>query len=275
MIDINGIKTGYSESGSGDPILFLHGAGFGAEGKSSFVRQLNGLSDAFRVITVDQLHFGRTDYPEDGQYIDRLGRVDHIIRFIELMGLRNLTLAGHSEGSFVAARIAIVRPDLVKKLILMTSSAVSPAFNDDRDRAWVQACLEYYDVSSPMPTEDQYIEKRRKNSLAYAPDLEAVQREAYRRAAPTPQYKMFQNIPSHERDPNVYVCLQQKYILPYLEQIKCETKIIWSRNDATVPVHRGYKLATLIGHAEFHLLNNAKHSIQIDRSDAVNNIIRN
>ncbi|RWP47023.1 alpha/beta fold hydrolase [Mesorhizobium sp.] len=38
----------------------------------------------------------------------------------------HITLVGHSEGSFLAARVAIVRPDLVSKVVLLTASAVSP-----------------------------------------------------------------------------------------------------------------------------------------------------
>ncbi|WP_287266437.1 alpha/beta fold hydrolase [Mesorhizobium sp.] len=109
---------------------------FCADGKSFFVRQLNGLSDQFRVIAVDQLHFGGTDYPSDGKYINQLGRVDHDIGFIDALGLKQITLVGHSEGAFVAARVAISRPDLVSKLVLLTANSVSPAFGDERNEAW-------------------------------------------------------------------------------------------------------------------------------------------
>jgi hypothetical protein len=60
-VSIDGVETSYCENGAGRPIVFLHGAGFGAEGKSSFVRQLNGLSDQFRVVAIDHLHAMRMD----------------------------------------------------------------------------------------------------------------------------------------------------------------------------------------------------------------------
>jgi pimeloyl-ACP methyl ester carboxylesterase len=268
-ISVDSVGTSYCENGAGEAIVCLHGAGFGEEGKSSFVRQLNGLSDQFRVITVDQLHFGGTDYPADHKYINRLGRVDHVIGFIEALGLKQITLVGHSEGSFVATRLAIVRPDLVSKLVLLTASSVSPPFGDDRDEAWMDACRNTYDYSGRMPSEEEYIGRR-----AYGQDVEEAKREAYRRAAARGQWEMFQNVPEEEIDPRLYVVLQQQYIFPYLDRLRAQTLIIWSRNDPTVPADRGMKLAKLIKNSDFCLLNNAGHAIHIDHSEAVNKLIR-
>ncbi|RWQ12902.1 alpha/beta hydrolase [Mesorhizobium sp.] len=273
-ISVGGIVTSYCENGAGEPILFLHGAGFGEEGRASFIRQLNGLSDDFRVIVVDQLHFGGTDYPADGTHINRLGRVDHVIGFIEALGLKQITLVGHSEGSFVAARVAILRPDLVSKLILLTANSVSPAFGDDRDEAWVQACRQTYDYSGPMPSEEEYIAAWRKGCRAYGHDVEDAKRDAYRRAAARGQWRIWQSLTEEETNVHLYVVLQQKYIFPYLDRLRARTLIIWSKNDPTVTPEQGLKLAKLIRSSDFHLLNNAGHAIQIDQSEAVNRLIR-
>ncbi|MER9032257.1 alpha/beta hydrolase [Mesorhizobium sp. M0674] len=274
LISVGGITTSYCENGAGVPIVFLHGAGFGAEGKASFVLQLNGLSDQFRVIAVDQLHFGGTDYPADHRYINRLGRVNHVIGFIEALGLKQITLAGNSEGSFVAARVAIERPDLVSKLVLLTANSVSPAFGDERDEAWIQASRQSYDYSGPMPSEEEYINGWWKGIRASGQDVEAAKREAYRRAAARGQYQMFQNLPEEETNERLYVALQHRYIFPYLDRLEAQTLIIWSKNDPTVTPEQGLKLAKLIRNSDFHLLNNAGHAVHIDQSEAVNRLIR-
>ncbi|MGX8009769.1 alpha/beta fold hydrolase [Mesorhizobium sp. ORM8.1] len=273
-ISVSGTATSYYENGLGAPLLLIHGAGPFADAKSSFIRQLNGLHDRFRVIALDQLHFGGTDYPSDHKYINRINRVDHVVGFIDALGLKQITLVGHSEGSFVAARIAIVRPDVVSRLILLTASALSPAFGDDRDEVWMQACRQQYDVSCPMPSEEEYIRAWRKSSMAHGRDLEDVKREAYRRAAERGQYELFQHAPEEEHDPRLYVQLQQKYIFPYIERLRAQTLIIWSKNDPTVPPERGLMLAKLIGNSDFHLLNKAGHAVQSDRSEAVNELIQ-
>lgn len=274
-ISVAGVSTSYCESGTGAPIIFLHGAGPFAEGRTSFFRQLKGLSDQFQVIAVDQLHFGGTDYPADRKYINRLGRVDHVIGFIEALGLKQITLAGNSEGSFVAARVALVRPDLVSKLVLLTGNSVSPPFGDDRDEAWMQACEQAYDYSRPMWTEEQYITAWREKTRAYGQDVEDAKRAAYRRASERRQYEIFQKLPEEETNFRLYVLLQQKYIFPYLDRLQAKTLIIWSKNDPTVTPEHGLKLAKLIRNSDFHLLNDAGHAIHIDQSEAVNRLIRN
>lgn len=273
-ISVDGIGTTYCENGAGEPIVFLHGAGFGTEAKNSFVRQLNGLSDQCMVIAVDQLHFGGTDYPADGKYINRIGRVDHVICFIEELGLKQITLVGHSEGAFVGARIAIVRPDLVSKLVLLTANSVSPAFGDERDEAWMQACRQAYDCSGPMPSEEEHLAAWRKDTRAYGQDVEDAEREAYRRAAARGQWEIFQSLPEEEVNLPLYVLLQQEYIFPYLDRLQAQTVIIWSKNDLTVTPEQGLNLAKLIRNSDFHLLNNAGHAIHIDQSEAVNRLIR-
>ncbi|MER9445965.1 alpha/beta hydrolase [Mesorhizobium sp. M0340] len=273
-ISVGGVSTSYCESGAGEPILFLHGSPPFVSGKSSFVRQLNGLSDQFRVIAVDQIGCGGTDYPADyppdRKYINRLGRVEHVIGFIEALGLKQITLAGNSEGSFVAARVAIVRPDLVSKLVLLTGNSVSPPFGDDRDEAWMRANEQAYDYSRPMPTEEEFITAWR----GYGQDVEDAKREAYRLTAARGQYEVAQRLPEEETNFRLYVVLQQKYIIPYLHRLQTKTLIIWSKNDPLVTPDHGLKLAKLIRNSDFHLLNNAGHAIHIDQSEAVNRLIR-
>ncbi|MES0133179.1 alpha/beta hydrolase [Mesorhizobium sp. M0029] len=272
-ISVGGIGTSYCENGSGEPIVCLHGAGPFTEGKTSFLRQLSGLSDQFRVIAVDQLQCGGTDYPADRKYVNRLGRVDHVIGFIESLGLKQITLVGHSEGSFVAARVAIVRPDLVSRLVLLTSNSVSPPFGDDRDEAWMQASLQSYDYSGPMPSEVEFMALW-KGARPWGKDLEDAKREAYRRSAARGQWEIFQNLPEEETNQRLYVALQQRYIFPYLNQLQAQTLIIWSKNDPTVTPDQGFKLAKLIKNSDFHLLKNAGHSPHVDQSEAVNRLIR-
>ncbi|RWJ01918.1 MAG: alpha/beta hydrolase [Mesorhizobium sp.] len=273
-ISVSGVSTTYCESGSGEPIVFLHGAGPFTEGRTSFFLQLRGLSDRFRVIALDQLAFGGTDYPADNKYINRLGRVDHVIGFIDALGLKQMTLVGNSEGAFVAARVAIVRPDFVSRLVLLTANSVSPAFGDDRDEAWMQACRQGYDYSGPMPTEEEYIAAWRGDTRVYSQELEDAKREAYRRSAVRGQYEIFQNLPEEETNLRLYVALQQKYIIPYLDRLQAKTLIIWSKNDPTVTPDQGLKLAKLIRNSDFHLLNDAGHAVHIDQSEAVNRLIR-
>lgn len=281
-ISVGNIGSAYYEMGSGHPIVLLHGASPGGilDARLSWIWQLRGLSDRFRVIALDQLQFGGTDDPTPGEYVSRLGRVDHVINFIESMSLKQITLVGHSEGSFVAARVAIVRPDLISKVVLLTSSAVSPPigpepFGDERDDAWLNAATTSYDYTGPMPTEEEYV---RRGAIAHGPnlyeaELEEYRRIAYRRPATRDKWEVRKRLPPHETDMRQYILLQQKYVFPYVDRLRGKTMLIWSADDPTVAPDRGWKLAKMIDNSEFHLLK-AAHIIQRDQSEAVNWLIR-
>ncbi|RWE80884.1 alpha/beta hydrolase [Mesorhizobium sp. M8A.F.Ca.ET.208.01.1.1] len=281
-MSVGGIGTAYYETGAGHPIVLLHGASPGGilDARLSWIWQLHGLADRFRVIALDQLQFGGTDDPTPGKYINRLGRVGHVIKFIESLDLKQITLVGHSEGSFVAARVAIVRPDLVSKIVLLTSSAVSPPigpepFGDERDDAWLHAATASYDYTGPMPSEEEYV---RIGAIAYEPDpyeaeLEEYRRIAYRRPATHEKWEVRKSLSPEESDMRQYILLQQKYIFPYIDQLRGKTLLIWSADDPTVAPDRGWKLAKMINNLEFHLLK-AAHIIQRDQGEAVNWLIR-
>ncbi|RUV01904.1 MAG: alpha/beta hydrolase [Mesorhizobium sp.] len=280
-ISVGGIGSTYYETGVGRPIVLLHGASPGgiSDARLSWIWQLHGLSDRFRVIALDQLQFGGTDDPTPGKYINRVGRVDHVIDFIDSLDLKQITLVGHSEGSFVAARVAIVRPDLVSKVVLLTSSAVSPPigpepFGDERDDAWLNAATTSYDYTGPMPSEEEYV---RRGAIAHGADLyeaelEEYRRIAYRRPATRGKWEVRKRLPPEETDMSQYILLQQKYIYPYIDRLEGKTMLIWSTHDATVAPDRGWKLAKMIKNSEFHLLK-AAHAIQRDQSEAVNWLI--
>ncbi|WP_292625427.1 alpha/beta fold hydrolase [Mesorhizobium sp.] len=280
-MSVGNVGTTYYETGAGRPIVLLHGASPGAilDARLSWMWQLHGLSDRFRVIALDQLQFGGTDDPTPGKYISRLGRVDHVIAFIEAMDLKQITLVGHSEGSFVAARVAIVRPDLVSKVVLLTASAVSPPigpepFGDERDDAWLHAATTSYDYTEPMPSEEEYV---RRGAITYAQDpydaeLEEYRRIAYRRCWTRGRWELRKRLPLEETDMRQYILLQQKFIFPFVDRLHGKTMLLWSTDDATVAPDRGWKLAKMIKNSELHMLK-AAHAIQRDQSEAVNWLI--
>src|SRR5579872_5169696 len=121
FVDAGGTRTYCIDRGSGPAVVLLHGAGFGVEALATWCRQIDALAAEHRVIAFDQIGFGQTGLPSDGRYRNRLERVDHALAVLGVLGLEKVVLVGHSEGAFMAARIAILRPGLVERLVLMTS----------------------------------------------------------------------------------------------------------------------------------------------------------
>lgn len=269
FIDAGGIRTWVTEAGAGPPLVLLHGASIAVEGYATFHRQMLALSRHFRTITFDQQGFGRTGLPEDGRYRDRLERVDHAVAVLEALGVREACLVGHSEGAFMAGRIAVMRPDLVIRLVLMTSGGTAPALGGALDDDWIAASRRAYDYRSFPDSPDAYVEARDLD-----PDEAALQRSAYVRALESGQAAMMRGL--HEAGPTdyrAYVQLQERHLLPYLPKLRVPALLIWAADDATVPVARGLALLRLIPGADMHVLGGCGHALTRDRADAVTRLL--
>src|SRR5947199_1995690 len=115
--DVNGIKLYYEIHGTGRPLILLHG-GLGAI--EMFGPNLPALAKGRQVIAVDLQGHGRT------ADIDRPLSValmaDDIAALIRHLGLENADVLGYSLGGGVALQTAIRHPEVVRKLVVVSSA---------------------------------------------------------------------------------------------------------------------------------------------------------
>jgi 2-hydroxy-6-oxo-6-(2'-aminophenyl)hexa-2,4-dienoate hydrolase len=125
-VDAGGIRTHYIEDGAGDPVILIHGGGAGADGFANWMHTLPMLAREFRVVALDMLGFGRTDKPAGADFVySQAARNRHLAAFIEALGLKRVSLVGNSMGGATAIGVAVERPDLVGKLVLMGSAGLN------------------------------------------------------------------------------------------------------------------------------------------------------
>jgi len=115
-LNVNGIRFHYLDWGNYklQPILLLHGFMAHAHVWDDFGRNFR---TRYHVIALDQRGHGETQWCEDGAY----SIYDHfsdIVCFVEILGLRDLILIGHSMGGRNALFYAACSPNRVKQLIL-------------------------------------------------------------------------------------------------------------------------------------------------------------
>lgn len=122
---VGGIRLAYRVSGAPDapPMLLLHALG---EQAGSWTPVTAQFAAHYRVFALDMRGHGRSDWP--GTYSFQLMR-DDVTGLIEGLGLREVTLVGHSMGGAVAYLVAIARPEQVSRLIV---EDVPPPFPRDR-----------------------------------------------------------------------------------------------------------------------------------------------
>jgi len=114
--DISPVEIHYRESGSGKPLVFLHG-GWGYE-IYPFDRQIDAFGDRCRILIPDRTGYGRsmrlTHVP-----IDFHARAAvETVRLLDALHIERPILWGHSDGAVIAAKIGLTAPDRISGLIL-------------------------------------------------------------------------------------------------------------------------------------------------------------
>ncbi len=124
--DVNGIKLYYEIHGTGRPLVLLHG-GLGAI--EMFGPNLPALAKGRQVIAVDLQGHGRTadiDRPLTAQLM-----ADDIAALIKHLKLERPDVMGFSLGGGVAVHTAIRHPEVVGKLVIVSTPIRRDAFYPD------------------------------------------------------------------------------------------------------------------------------------------------
>ena len=111
------VEIHYRDEGDGVPLVLLHG-GWGYT-LNPFDRQLEKLSDEFRVICPDRSGYGRSTKLVDDLRSDFHYRAaTETLNLLDALGIERAFFWGHSDGAVIAAIIGFTAPERVRGLIL-------------------------------------------------------------------------------------------------------------------------------------------------------------
>ena len=112
-VDTDGLRTYYEVHGEGEPLLLMHGGFCTVE---TFAQQTPEFAKRYRVYLPERRGHGRTADPGEISY--ELMAED-TIGFMEALGLESAHIVGYSDGGNTALIMAIRRPELVRKLVVI------------------------------------------------------------------------------------------------------------------------------------------------------------
>ncbi len=119
QIVVNGAELYYEEHGRGpETIVFAHSMLFNCR---MFDAQVAALKDRYRCLLFDFRGQGQSQVTDDGYDLDTLS--EDAAALIELLGHPPVHFLGFSMGGMVGMRLAIRRPELLRSLILVDTSA--------------------------------------------------------------------------------------------------------------------------------------------------------
>ena len=136
---INGIKLYLEETGSGPPLVWVHGFSCGIR---SWDPQVRALCASHRVITYDVRGFGITDAPEEAAAYSQAISVSDLAGLLDQLRIERAALGGLSMGGNIALNFALEHPGRVSALIIADTGAGS-----DQTADWVAGAHRYADAA--------------------------------------------------------------------------------------------------------------------------------
>lgn len=215
--DVNGIKLHAEVSGSGAPLLLMHGWGC----DHTTVRSIAATAALTnRVYNIDFPGFGASPEPDEVWGVEEYTAL--VEAFARQEGLERPVLVGHSFGGRVAILMASRTP--VSKVVLVDAAGIKPR----RSLAY------YYKVYS-------FKAAKRLANLLLGKERAAKRIEAMRARRGSSDYS--------QASPKMRAIMSKvvnQDLTDRLSLIKAPTLLIWGENDTATPVADARKMAKLI-----------------------------
>ena len=262
----NGVKTHYSESGSGGPVLVaLHGGGAGSSGVAGMGAAMERMADEFRIVAPDSVGgFGLTDAFAPTPY-GLLSRVDHLADFVDTLCLDKFSILGNSQGAWAAAYYAMLYPTRIEKIILISSLTIAESMGiKQAPNAAMKALMGYDGTREAMVRllEALIIDKSRITDQL----IDERQAAATRPGALDAVKNFFGAIRETKENPMLAYRSDMRETLPLLTK-QIPTIFLWGDSDPFAVPETGKALEPLLPDVKFHWVEGAGHQVQTDKPD--------
>lgn len=253
-IDIGGIKTNYITDGAGDPLILIHGSGPGVTAYANWRGVIPDFAKHFTCYAPDTLGFGYTDFPDDidGFSMDRW--VDHIVGFMDALGIAKAHFIGNSYGGALSLAVATRHPERVGGIVLMGSAGrIDFKMTKGLEDAWG------YEPS---------MENMRELMRTFAHDPSLVKEEIV-----VSRYEASVRIGAHEKYSSLFPEPRQRWLAELatddsaLSEMEHNTLIVHGREDVIVPYDVSVRFSQVIPNSELHVFSNCGHWTQIEKRD--------
>ena len=253
MLDVNGLKVHYKETGpqAAPALLLMHGFGSSLQAWDDWSLKLE---QKYRVIRLDLPGFGLTGASPANDYSEEkdLAILTH---FADKLGLEKFSIIGHSMGGKMAWTLAATQPERVQALVLMAPDG----FPEAKDIG-----TKPYEVPAVMGLIKYFLPKylvRKSIEPAFA------EADALSDARVNRYYDML-------RAPGVRAAILERsnqtiYTdpVPRLKAIKAPTLLIWGEQDQMIPSTNAKSYASVLSNSTTVLVPKLGHLLQEEQPE--------
>ena len=237
-LDVHGVDTAVFTAGSGDPVVFLHGAG-----TATGFDCLLPIARDHRLIVAHHPGFGASGDPAPSSVAD-IAR--HQLDVLDALGIERFTLVGHSMGGWTAATLASYSTARIHRLVLAAPAGLASADHPIVDLASIPE----QDVPSYL-TADMSIF----GPMDGPPPPEFLAARAREGAS-------WMSVISTDRP-------DTSGLGRWLHRIDVPTLILWGDADRLIPVGQAAEWQALLPRATVRTFAGAGHLLFDERADAV------
>ncbi len=263
---VNGQPIFYAETGTGMPVVLLHGGGPGASGVTNYARNIDALARRFRVIVPDMPGYGRSTKTLDQS--DPFGSLADSIRgLLDQLGVEAAHLVGNSYGGASALRLALDTPDRVAKLVLMGPGGIGTT--RALPTAGLKSLLSYYGGDGPSR---EKLANFIRTYLVYESDSvpDALIDLRYE-ASIDPEVVASRPL----RRPSGLRTLWRMDLTrdARLRHLQTPTLVLWGRDDKVNRPAGGPMLLNMMPNAELVMTSHTGHWLQWERAELFNDLV--
>jgi pimeloyl-ACP methyl ester carboxylesterase len=238
-VEVDGCRINLRRGGSGQPLLFLHGA----SGAPVILPFMEKLAERFDVLVPEHPGYGQSDEPG---WLENIHDVAYFyLDFLKQLELRNVTLVGNSMGGWMAMEIAVRDTSRLKSVVMVSPAGISAPGVQPADIFL-------------MPDEQLV------RSLFHDPKLAEA-----RLAVPvTPEAVDIALKNKHTTARLAWEPRLHDPQLPkWLHRIDVPVKLIWGREDRILPVQFLEHFRKLMPKAQAHVIEGAGHLPHVEKAD--------
>jgi len=245
FIEVDGCRINLRRGGSGEPLLYLHGA----NGAPAILPFMEKLAQRFDVLVPEHPGFGASDEPE---WLENMHDLAYFyLDVLKSLELRGVHLVGSSLGGWLALEMAVRDASRVKSLVLVGPAGISvPGVSPGDVFLWspeelvrnlfFDAALAEKILAQPMTPEQLDVSLKNRHTVA--------------RLGWEPR-------------------MHDPFLRKWLHRVKVPVKIVWGEADKVLPVAYASEFKKLMPGAEVDIIPRCGHLPQAERPEEFCDIV--